>query len=96
MPGAFQRNQSEGLNATYHFTFTGEENCIGTATIRDKKIEVHDGHLGDPDFHLTADSRTWVEFLAKEKNMLWAILTRKIRTKGPMKLMLAFAKCFPS
>lgn len=96
MPIAFQRNQSEGLNATYHFTFTGEENCTGTAVIHDKRIEIHDGHLGDPDFHLTADARTWVQCLAKEKNMMWAILTRRIRIKGPMKLMLAFAKCFPS
>jgi epoxyqueuosine reductase QueG/putative sterol carrier protein len=96
LPLVFQRNQSEGLNATYHFTFTGAEPCRGTAIIRDKTIEVLDGHVGRPDLHLTADSDAWIAFLAKEKHLLWALLTRQIRIKGPMKLMPAFAKCFPA
>lgn len=96
LPLVFQRNQSEGLNATFHFTFTGEESCKGTAVIRDKTIQVQDDHVGKADLHLMADSRTWLQFLAKEKNMLVAILTGKIRIKGSPKLMKAFAKCFPS
>jgi len=95
LPFVFQRNQSEGLVATYHFTFIGKESCKGTVIIRNKSIEVHSDHVGTADLHLIADSRTWVSFLAKEKNMLWAIITRKIRIKGPLKLMQAFAKCFP-
>ncbi|MEE9497557.1 MAG: hypothetical protein V3V39_13590, partial [Desulfobacterales bacterium] len=29
-------------------------------------------------------------------NLVKALLTRKIKIKGPAKLMMAFAKCFPS
>ncbi|MFC1835209.1 SCP2 sterol-binding domain-containing protein [Thermodesulfobacteriota bacterium] len=96
LPIAFQRNQSEGLDATFHFTFTGEENCRGTAVIRDRTIDVKDDHVGTADLHVTADSRTWTGFLAKEKSLAWAMISRKIKIKGSPKLMMAFAKCFPS
>jgi hypothetical protein len=45
--------------------------------------------------HVTADSQTWIGFLRKEKNVVWALLRRKIRLDGPLKLLVAFGKCFP-
>jgi len=35
-------------------------------------------------------------FLAKEKNLPWALLTRRIKLRGNPKWLLAFGKCFPS
>jgi hypothetical protein len=96
LPLIFQRGQSEGLNATYHFTFTGEEALTGTAVIKDQQISVLPGHVRKADLHLTADSRTWVDFLAKEKGLLPALIQRKIRIKGSPRLMKQFARCFPS
>ena len=48
------------------------------------------------DLHVTADSETWLGFLAKERSLLWALLRRRIRIKGSPKLLMAFGKCFPS
>lgn len=96
MPHTFQRGQSEGLNAVYHFTFTGKEPGTATVVIRDKTIQVREGHDGTPDFRLTADSETWLGFLAKERNLAWALLRRKIRIKGSPRLLISFGKCFPS
>ncbi len=96
LPLLFQRSQSEGLNATYCFTFTGEEVFKKTVVIRDKKIEIQDGHIETPNLHLIADSKTWLKFLAKEENLFWAMLRRKIRIKGSPQLMKSFARCFPS
>ena len=96
LPLTFQRNQSKGLAATYHFTFTGTEERRATVTIHDQKIEVTDGHTGNADINVTADSQTWLGFLAKERNLVWALLRRKIRIKGSPRLLLAFGKCFPS
>ena len=45
---------------------------------------------------VTADAKTWLGFLAKEKSLVWALLTRKIRMKGSPKLLVAFGQCFPS
>src|SRR5262245_56295710 len=56
MPLTFQRNQSKGLAATYHFSFTGAEERHATVTIRDQKLEVTDGHKGNADIVVTADS----------------------------------------
>ena len=54
-----------------------------------------DGHVGQRDLHVTDDSQTWINFLRKERNIVWALLRCKIRLQGPPKLLLAFGKCFP-
>ncbi len=92
----FQRNRSEGLDATYHFTFTGEEECRATIIIRNKTIEVKNGHVGAPNIRVRADSRTWLGVVAKEQSLVWALIRRKIRIQGSPKLLIAFGKCFPS
>ena len=92
----FQKGKSKGLNAVYHFTFTGKEEVKATVTIRGEALLVSEGHVGQPDLKLTADSQTWLRFLRKEANLVWALLRRKIRIQGSPKLLLAFGRCFPS
>ena len=92
----FQRDQSAGLNAVYHFTFTGAESAQATVTIREKTIDVQNGLVGRADCAVTADSATWLGFLRKEKNIVWAILRRKVRVKGKLNLLPAFGRCFPT
>jgi len=96
LPLVFQRKKSEGLSATYHFTFTGQETEQATVIIRNQTLEVLKGHREEVNFCLAADSQTWLGFLAKERNLMWALLTRKIRVKGSLKFLKAFARCFPS
>jgi len=92
----FQRGRSAGLDAVFHFTFTGREPRTATVVIRDKTIRVADGHEGTANLRLTADGDTWLGFLAKERNLVWALLRRKIRIQGSPLLLVAFGKCFPS
>ena len=96
LPLTFQPGKAAKLNAVYHFTFTGKEEKQATVTIRDGTLQVQDGHQGEADLRVTADSETWLGFLAKERSLLWALLRRKIRIKGSPKLLVAFGKCFPS
>ena len=96
LPLLFQRNQSEGLNAVYHFTFTGSESRQATVTIQNKTIEVEEGHIGKASLSVTADSKTWLGFLAQEQNIVWAWARRKIQISGSLKLLQAFGKCFPA
>ena len=96
LPLVFQPGKSDGLNATYHFTFTGDEQGKATIAIRDKKITVDAGHIGEADLRVTADTNTWLGFLAREKSIVWAMLRRRIRLSGPPTLLLAFGKCFPN
>jgi Fe-S-cluster-containing hydrogenase component 2 len=96
LPLVFQPNRSAGLNATYHFTFSGREVGELTVVIQDKRVTVSPGHVGESDLHVSADSDTWFGFLAQEKNLAWALLRRKIRLKGSPRLLIAFGKCFPT
>jgi epoxyqueuosine reductase QueG len=96
LPLVFQREQSEGLNATYHFTFTGEETYQATVVIRDKTVQIGPGHVGTADLRLTADSRWWLGFLVKDRNLVWGLARGKLRLKGAASLLGAFGKCFPS
>jgi Fe-S-cluster-containing hydrogenase component 2 len=96
LPLLFQANQAKGFNAIYHFLFTGQEVSQFTVSIADQTFEIQDGLVGKPNLVVKADSKTWIAFLRKERNIILAILTRKIRVKGDIRLLLKFAKCFPT
>jgi ferredoxin-NADP reductase/Fe-S-cluster-containing hydrogenase component 2 len=95
MPFVFQPNQSRGLDATFHFIFTGSEDRMATIIITNRTIEVKDGLLGKADLKVTADAKTWLGFLAGEKSLPLALIRRRIKIKGDPRLLLAFGKCFP-
>jgi ferredoxin len=94
LPIAFQRHKSEGLDVTYHFTFTGEESESATVLITNKTVTVKKGHEGAADVCITADSKAWLMALHKDSTMLREIIFRRIRVKGPIKLLKAFGNCF--
>ena len=90
-----QRGLSKDLNATYHFSFTGQEAQKITIKIYSGKLEVFEGHVDTPDLKVEADSIAWVKFLNKEVSIFRSLVTRKIKLKGSVKLLPAFGKCFP-
>lgn len=96
LPHIFQRKQAAklDLHATFHFTFTGSEERLLTVHIDGSSLEVHREHVGKATIRIEGDSRTWLAFLAKEQNIVLALLRRKIRVKGKPNLLLSFGKCF--
>ncbi|HMD53815.1 MAG TPA: SCP2 sterol-binding domain-containing protein [Phycisphaerae bacterium] len=70
--------------------------CGPTIVIRSGTITVLEDLQGKPNIEVTADSATWLGFLAKEKNLPWSLLTRRIKLRGNPKWLLAFGRCFPS
>ena len=91
----FQAKQSKNLQATYHLTFTGKEAEKATIIIDNQTVRVVNDHTGTADFHLIADSETWLKFLAGERNLLWAFLRRKTRFIGSLRWLKIFSRCFP-
>jgi putative sterol carrier protein len=96
MAHTFQREASAGLNARFHFVFTGGESTEVTVDIRDKSISVRSGLHETPDLRVTADGGAWLRFLRLETNILKELLLRRVRVKGPIKLLQAFGRCFPN
>lgn len=94
MPRAFQRHKSEGLQATYHFTFSGAEQTEATVTISNKTIAVSSGLAGAADVRIVADAKAWLRVLHKDSSMILQIFLGRIRVKGPLKLFKAFGSCF--
>jgi ferredoxin len=90
----FERGKGAGVRATYHFTFTGASERKATVSIQDGTLRVEEGHTGRADLRITADAETWLRFLAKEENLVWALLRRRIRLRGSPRLLLVFARCF--
>jgi NAD-dependent dihydropyrimidine dehydrogenase PreA subunit len=92
---SFQRGQSKGINATYHFSFSGDEIYNITVKIYAGRLEVLEDHVGTPNLSVHADSKAWVKFLNKEISILKCLVMRKIKLKGSVKLLSDFGKCFP-
>ena len=95
MQHSFQRGRAAGLDAVYHFRFTGAELMSGTVTIRDQKLHVQEGLQGQCDLRITADSAAWVRMLRKEVGPVRLLLTGKVRLWGDPRLFAAFGRCFP-
>ena len=77
-------------------TAVGRERIEATVVIRPGKISIASGLQGQPNFRVSADAETWLGFLAGERNLLCAFLTRRVRLRGTPKWLLAFKRCFPS
>jgi ferredoxin len=92
---SFQPGKAAGLDAVYHFTFTGPQAVQATIIIRNSRLNIIDGHQGTASLNITADGKTWLRFLNKEISILRCLLTRAVRLKGPPRLLIAFGKCFP-
>lgn len=95
MPLAFQPGRAKGLDAVYHFDFVGREPDQVTITVREQSLTITRGFDGEPDLHVRADSETWLAFLAGERSIVRAIVSRKVRLRGPVALLKAFGRCFP-
>ena len=91
----FQRGQSVGLDATYHFRFTGRETASATVVIKDQVLRVLEGHQGKADLRVTADAATWIRFLNREVSIFRCLATGALRLKGPPRLLVRFGRCFP-
>ena len=90
----FQPGQARNLAATYHFQFSGAEPSRVTVVIADQICTVQVDLIGQPDLLVQADGATWIGFLRKQRNLLLALLTGRIRLRGNPRLLLRIARCF--
>ncbi len=96
LPLVFQPGQARSLRAVYHFTFTGAETEKATVQIERGELRVVEGHEGRAQLSITADSRAWLSFLAKQSSLPWNLLLGRIRLWGWPGYLTAFARCFPT
>ena len=90
----FSASVPRGLDARFHFQFTGLEKLDMTVSIRDQKVAIERGLIGERDVLVRADSETWLGYLARERSLIWALLTRRVRVRGSIRLLQHFERCF--
>jgi ferredoxin len=92
----FQPGKAKGISLRVHFNFTGKESTKATYIVQNQKLEIVMEHQGTPDLVITAKDKDWVRFLNKDLNLFWALISRKIKTKGNLKHFQNFGKMFPT
>jgi hypothetical protein len=92
----FQPGKAKGMDMRVHFHFVDDKKSKVTYIIKNQSLEILDGHQGKPDLVITSKAKDWTKFLNKELNLFWALITRKIKTKGNLKHFQNFGKVFPS
>ena len=93
---SFQPQAAKGLEATFHFTFTGAETREATVEIRRQRLKVSQGLVGTPTVQVTADTESWLRFIRGETGILWPLFRRRVRVRGSLRLLQAFGRCFPN
>ena len=96
LPLVFQPGKSAGLNATFHFTFTGQEQRQATVVIQEQKISVKDGHIGEPDLRVTADCAYLDRLSQRGKECHLAVAPAKDSARWPTEAPGGLWKMFPA
>lgn len=92
----FQPNQSKGIDARYHFLLKGEKDVKATFVIKNQQLEIEHGHIGKADLVIDAQAKDWLDFTQGKLNIVWALLTKKIKLTGSIQHLKNFGHCFPS
>jgi ferredoxin len=95
LPLRFQRGRASDLSLRVHFSFRGAEHAQLTVVIAHQSIAVENGLSGEADLHVNADAHTWFAILNGERSIASALLLRRIRVRGPWRLLRQFRRCFP-
>lgn len=95
MPGAFLREKAQGVNATIHFKFTGDDAGEWNANIADGKVTVAQGEPADKaTMTLTADSNDYVRIFTGELDGMQAFMQGKIKLGGDLNLAMKLMQMF--
>ena len=91
----FQPGKAEGVQATYHFVFSGADPVSGTVRIDGRELTVSPGLEGQPDLTVAARGEDWVSVLGGDLHPVWAVVSGKMKLKGKKAKMKDFMRCFP-
>lgn len=94
MPGAFQPEKAQGLDATIQFNFTGAEPGSWNAQIKDGAVKVEQGVHPSPTMTLTADSADYISLFIGELDPMKAFMQGKLKLQGDLNLAMKMSQFF--
>lgn len=96
----FQRSQAKKESFRIHFTFRNDPEAKGASTdatvaVHHGKLQVRPGHSETADLKVSVDANWWIHFLGKERNLVFGLLTGRLRLKGGPKPLQKLQKLCP-
>ncbi len=89
----FNPEKAKDLDLSIQFRFHGDENVDAFVEIANQKIKTERGDHPNPHIEVSVDIKTWLIIVNKETTIVWSLLTRKMKTKGPPLLLKKFKNC---
>lgn len=94
MPGAFQPDKAQGVNAVLQFNFTGDEPGNWVVKIADGKCEVSQGTTDNPTVTINAPSEVWLKISRGELDGATAFMSGQFTFTGDMGVLMQMGTWF--
>lgn len=94
LPQAFVSSKAAGLNAVIQFRFTGEGGGDWAVSIKDQKVDVHEGAVEKPNLTLTMAAKDGLSLLTGKLDGTSAYMYGKLKIQGDMGLAMRFEQLF--
>ena len=94
MPGAFQPEKAQGVNATIQFNFTGAEPGNYTARVADGKCDVSEGTAESPTVTINSPSDVWLKIMRRELDGATAFMSGQFTFTGDMGVLMQMGGWF--
>jgi alpha-methylacyl-CoA racemase len=92
-PSRFRPEKAQGIQSTFHFIITGDENFELSLLINNGACSLHDGLTGTPDCTVKTTAKTYIELETGKASPQMALMMGKIKVSN-LSEMMKFAKCF--
>ena len=94
IPGAFQADKAEGLDATFQFDISGDQGGLWYAQIKDAACQVFSGRDTSPNITISIGDQNFVKLMNGRLDGTMAFMTGKLKVKGDMGLAMRLSRIF--
>ncbi len=95
MPTLFNPSAAAGMNKTFQWNITGEQEGKWAVKVADGKCEVIPGGVEKPDVTFTVSDKDWLAIAEGKLNAVNAAMTGKLKISGDMMLAMKLQQVFP-
>ncbi len=94
MPGVFNAEAAQGLDAVFQFEITGEGGGNWNVVVKDSACQVNEGNHETPSVTLNMSAETWLGMVNKEVNGMQAFMTGQLKASGDIMLAQRIEQLF--
>src|SRR5690348_16582393 len=93
LPNQVKPEWLNGVDTNFHFDIEGDTGGQFSVIVKDNKMEVYEGFVGDPKCTIRAKDKHFINLLKGELNPMMAVFTGKVKISNTSEVM-KYAKLF--